>query len=60
MSDYEQALAKLAAFVQARISAFGTPGLALAITDRERTIHIAAYGQANLRKPGAGHRRDTL
>ena len=48
MSDYEQALAKLAAFVQARISAFGTPGLALAITDRERTIHIAAYGQANL------------
>jgi D-alanyl-D-alanine carboxypeptidase len=48
MSDYEQALAKLAAFVRARISAFGTPGLVLAITDRERTIHVAAYGQAKL------------
>ena len=48
MSDYEKAFAKLDRFVRERIAAYGTPGLVLAITDREKTIRAATYGQANL------------
>lgn len=48
MSDYEKAFAKLDQFVRERIAAYGTPGLVLAVTDREKTIHIATYGQANI------------
>jgi len=48
MSDYEKAFAKLDRFVRERIAAYGTPGLVLAITDREKTIRVATYGQANL------------
>lgn len=38
---------RLDGFVWARMAADGTPGLALALTDRERTLHHASYGVAD-------------
>jgi CubicO group peptidase (beta-lactamase class C family) len=50
MSDYSQAFAKIDRFVRECIAAFGTPGLTLAITDREKVIYTAAYGQENVER----------
>lgn len=48
MTDREAALARLDAYVAERISAYNTPGLALAVTDRGRVVHAAAWGYADL------------
>lgn len=47
------AAARVDAYVAAHMEASGTPGLALAVTDRDGLIHVATYGYANLdaRKP---------
>lgn len=46
--DLAAVVERLDAFVRARMAADRTPGLALALTDRERTIHHAEYGYADL------------
>lgn len=35
-------------FVRDLLAADGTPAIAIALTDRERTIHVAAHGMANI------------
>lgn len=51
-SGQEDALAEawrtLDRFVETRMKEAGTPGLALAVTDRDRLLHVAAYGLADL------------
>jgi CubicO group peptidase (beta-lactamase class C family) len=46
--DLAPAYAALDAFVAARMKADGTPGLALALTDRDRVLHVATYGRADI------------
>src|SRR5215212_2689846 len=38
----------LSSWIYRRLNVDGTPGLSLAITDRERTIHTAAFGLAEI------------
>ena len=44
----EHALSHLHAWIERRMAADGTPGISLAITDRERVIDTAAFGLANI------------
>jgi D-alanyl-D-alanine carboxypeptidase len=44
----ESAFAQLDHYIERRMAADNTPGLALAITDRERTLRVATYGFADL------------
>jgi D-alanyl-D-alanine carboxypeptidase len=46
--DLAPAFAALDAFVADRLHADGTPGLALALTDREGTLRVATYGVADV------------
>jgi CubicO group peptidase (beta-lactamase class C family) len=46
--DFGPAFAALDAFVAARMEAGSTPGLAPALTDRERTLRVATYGARDL------------
>ncbi len=48
MTAFEQALTRLDDFVARQLSHSSVPGLALALTDRERTLHVAAYGVADV------------
>jgi CubicO group peptidase (beta-lactamase class C family) len=48
MPSLEQAYVQLDAYVHRLLSAARIPGMALAITDRERTLRVATYGYANL------------
>ena len=47
-SDLAPAFAALDAFVAGRMDADGTPGVSLALTDREHVLHVGTYGQADL------------
>ena len=40
--------AQLDRIIERRMAANNTPGLALALTDRERTLRVATYGFADL------------
>jgi D-alanyl-D-alanine carboxypeptidase len=44
----EAAFAQLNHYIERQMAADNTPGLALALTDRERTVHVATYGFADL------------
>ena len=57
--DLAPAFAALDAFVAERMYADGTPGVAVALTDRERTLRIATYGSADL-AAGAAVTPETL
>ncbi len=48
MTDLAPAIAALDAFVAELMAANRTPGLALAITDRDHTLHIGTYGLAEI------------
>jgi D-alanyl-D-alanine carboxypeptidase len=45
---YPDAWTRVAEFATARMREGGTPGLALAITSRDRLLHVGAFGYANL------------
>ena len=47
MTALAEAFARLDAFVARRRSVDGTPGVAVALTDRERTLRVATYGDAD-------------
>ena len=44
----DAAFAELDRIIERRMAAANTPGLALALTDRERTLRVATYGFADL------------
>ena len=46
--DFQAAFNRIDEFVAQSMEQRNTPGLALAITDRARIIHLATYGYANL------------
>jgi len=48
MSSLDQALAHLDDAVARRLSSSSVPGLTLALTDRDRLLHAATYGYANI------------
>jgi CubicO group peptidase (beta-lactamase class C family) len=48
MADYEEAFARLDAFIIQAMEARGTPGVAVGLTDRERLLRVATYGYADL------------
>ncbi|MGH2535333.1 MAG: serine hydrolase domain-containing protein [Thermomicrobiales bacterium] len=48
MTHLDMALSRLDEFVRKRMQGDNTPGISLAITDRERTLHAATYGYADL------------
>jgi CubicO group peptidase (beta-lactamase class C family) len=48
MSDSHDAFRLLEGYVQQHIQQYRTPGLALALTDREQTLHVSTYGFADL------------
>ncbi len=48
MSQFEAAFAQLDQFIRQKMGATNTPGLSISLTDREKTLHIACYGDANL------------
>ena len=48
MPSLEQAYAQLDAYVHRLLATTCIPGMALAITDRERTLRVSTYGHANL------------
>ncbi len=48
MTTLEAALARIDAFAAARMADANTPGAALALTDRERTLAVRCYGYADL------------
>ena len=45
--DLELVIERLDALARQRIAETGTPGLVVALTDRDRLLHAAAYGYAN-------------
>src|SRR5262245_17910722 len=45
---YADAWTRVAEFATARMREGGTPGMALAITSRDRLLHVGAFGFANL------------
>jgi CubicO group peptidase (beta-lactamase class C family) len=53
---FNQALAHLEAYVKQQMRAAGTPGLALALTDRQGSLHLGSYGLADVasRAPVSG------
>jgi len=48
MTDFAAAFARIDRFVEHQMRADNLPGLALALTDRDRLLHVAAYGFADL------------
>lgn len=48
MTDIQEALIDLESFVEARRQLDNTPGLALAVTDREKLVHVSMHGFADL------------
>lgn len=48
MTQLEAAFARLDEFIKQKMAATNTPGLSLSLTDREITLHIACYGDANV------------
>lgn len=53
MKNQTRALKRLDRFIEQRMRADHTPGIVLAVTDREKTIHTAVYGSANVDKKAA-------
>jgi len=47
-ADFREAFTALDSFVEARRQAENTPGLALAVTDREKLLHVSLHGFADL------------
>jgi CubicO group peptidase (beta-lactamase class C family) len=47
-SEFQQAFAHLDTCLQTRMQAARTPGMVVALTDREQTVRLKAYGSANL------------
>ena len=45
-TDYSSAIPKLEAAVREELKTFGIGGISLALTDRQRLIHAAGYGEA--------------
>ena len=45
---FDDALAYLDRFARQHLAASATPGLALALTDRDRPLHVANYGYADM------------
>jgi D-alanyl-D-alanine carboxypeptidase len=48
MMNMQAVASQLGEFVAQKMQADGTPGLALALTDRERLLHVATYGYADI------------
>jgi D-alanyl-D-alanine carboxypeptidase len=48
VDPYAAAWSRVAEFVAARMRESNTPGVALAITSRERVLHVGTFGYANL------------
>ena len=48
LTRHEAAFAQLDRYIEQQMAADHTPGLALALTDRERTLRVATYGFADL------------
>ena len=48
MTTLERAIEEIESYAQARLSRVGMPGLALAITDRERTLRVGTYGHSDI------------
>ncbi len=46
MTDSQQTFVLLDRFIEQQMQAANIPGLALAVTDRERLLHVATYGYA--------------
>lgn len=46
--EHQDAWARVAQFAAARMREANTPGMAVAITSRERLLHVGAFGYANL------------
>jgi len=44
----EQAISRLHDWIERKLAADGTPGISLAVTDRERIVHTGAFGLANI------------
>jgi CubicO group peptidase (beta-lactamase class C family) len=48
MPSFDDAYYRLATFVTTQMQSDTTPGLALAVTDREQLLHVATFGHADL------------
>jgi len=48
MTDLSATFPLLDAFIHQQMRAGGAPGLALAVTDRDRLVHAATYGYADV------------
>ncbi|MEA2514704.1 MAG: hypothetical protein QOF01_142 [Thermomicrobiales bacterium] len=48
MCSFEEAFDRLGIFATRQMQTDGTPGLALAVTDRERLLHVGTFGCADL------------
>ncbi|MBZ0304656.1 MAG: beta-lactamase family protein, partial [Anaerolineae bacterium] len=50
MSDFVAVFERLAQYIPQRMQRSQTPGVALALFDRERCVHVAAWGSADLER----------
>ena len=48
MTSLERAFEEIDRYVERRISEVNMPGMALAVTDRERLLRVATFGYADL------------
>jgi CubicO group peptidase (beta-lactamase class C family) len=48
MNKFSEALSRLDYFIHQKMQEYHTPGLAIAITDREQLLHICTYGKADI------------
>lgn len=48
MSQFEAVFDQLDQFIRQRMGETNTPGLSISLTDREKTLYIACYGDANV------------
>lgn len=48
MNKFSEALSRLDSFIQQKMQEYHTPGLAIAITNREQLLHISTYGKADI------------
>jgi D-alanyl-D-alanine carboxypeptidase len=48
LSQFQTAFARLDEFIKQKMGATNTPGLSIALTDRDKTLQVACYGDANM------------
>jgi putative ATP-binding cassette transporter len=48
VTDFEEAFKHLDQFIEQKVKVANVPGMAVAVTDREKLLRVSSYGSADL------------